>query len=444
MSDINQIVNVTITRENARVTRKGFGTPLVVGIHNAFPERVRTYLNITGVGEDFASTEEEYVMAQMLFGQALSPEKILIGKRIQTAPQSIDITIAGTPAEDDVFTVNIGRVEYSFTALTTPTVTDIAAGLVALIDAAAGIDAVNSVGVITVNATDSLSSLYIVATTTNSVAGTITQASSATGTVEALATTLDGVDAVNPDWYGLLIAKRSVIEDRDADILEGAAQAESREKLMGYSSEDVTAIAASTTDVFAVLQGLSRDRSTGIYSATAFEYPEAGWFGLQLPKDGGTTNWKFRTISGATPSILDGSAYTNLKSKNANFIETIGGKNIISSEGVVASGEYVDIIRGVDVTKAEIAEDTYGYLSSQEKVPFTNPGMIATANPTQAVLTRKANIGLYVLDTIIVNIPDVSEISTTDKANRQFKGTTFSAQFQGAINFVEIKGVVYP
>ena len=70
--------------------------------------------------------------------------------------------------------------------------------------------------------------------------------------------------------------------------------------------------------------------------------------------------------------------------------------------------------------------------------------MIATANFTKAVLTRKAGIGLYVLESIIVDVPDVSEISIVDKANRQFKGTTFSAQFQGAINYVEIKGIVYP
>lgn len=445
MSDINQIVNVTITRESARVTRKGFGTALVVGVHDAFPERVRTYLDLSGVGEDFASTTEEYIMAQMLFGQSISPEKILIGKRVQTAPQSVDVTIAGTPAEGDIFTINIGRVEYSYTALAAPSETTVAAGLVAIIDAVTGLDAVQSgAGVITINATNVLDSVYIVATSTDSAAGTITQASASVGTVETLATTLDGIDAENPDWYGLLIAKRGVIEDRNADILEGAAQAEAREKLMGYSSEDPTSVDATTTDVFAVLQLASRDRSTGIYSPNAFEYPEAGWFGLQLPKGAGTTNWKFKTISGATPTVLSGTAYTNLLGKNANFIETIANKNIISSEGVVASGEYIDIIRGVDSTKAEIQEDTYGYLSSKDKVPFTNPGMIATANFTKAVLTRKAELGLYVLESIIVDVPDVSEIPIVDKANRQFKGTTFSAKFQGAINYVEIKGVVYP
>jgi len=73
MSDINQIVNVTITREDARVTRAGFGTPLALGVNAAFSERVRTYLNLSGVGEDFVSTTEEYKMAQMLFGQEFVP-----------------------------------------------------------------------------------------------------------------------------------------------------------------------------------------------------------------------------------------------------------------------------------------------------------------------------------------------------------------------------------
>jgi len=214
--------------------------------------------------------------------------------------------------------------------------------------------------------------------------------------------------------------------------------------LYGYSTNEADAITASTTDIFSVLQGLSYNRSFGIYSATDIQYPEAGLMGGQFPKPAGTTNWKFKTIVGATPSILTATAFNNLKGKNANFTESIKGKNIVSSEGVVAGGEYIDVIRGIDSTISEMQEDVYGYLTSQEKVPFTNPGMQALALQIQGVLVRKANLGLYVLDTIIVTVPDVSEISNTDKANRQFLGTTFSAQLQGAINFTEFTGKVFP
>ena len=96
MSDINQIIAVTVTRENAKVTRAGFGTPLIVGVNGAFVERVRTYLNITAVSADFAATTEEYLMAAMVFGQSASPVSVKIGRRVASAAQSNDVTIAGT------------------------------------------------------------------------------------------------------------------------------------------------------------------------------------------------------------------------------------------------------------------------------------------------------------------------------------------------------------
>lgn len=443
MSEINQIVNVTITRENARVTRVGFGTPLVIGVSDAFAERVRTYSNITAVGVDYGTTTEEYLMANMLFSQALSPTSILIGRRLATVAQQNDITIAGTVLEDEVFTAVIDRVTYTYTALTTPTPTTVAAGLAALINAATNLAAANVAGVITVDPIAIPQTFLISSVSTDSVGATIVASPDGASTIEAIATTLDAINLENSDYYGLLVAKRGVTADSVDDISEAATAAEARKKLYLYSTDEATAITASTADIFSTLQALSRDRSAGIYSATDYEYPEAGWMGLQFPKSPGSTNWKFKTISGATPSTLTDTAITNLKAKNANFIETVGGRNLTTSEGVVASGEYIDVIRGIDSTIQEIAEDTFAYLASQDKVPFTNPGMIATAGPISTVLNRKADLGVFVKSSILVNIPDVTAVSASDKANRQFTGTTFSAQLQGAINYVTFVGVVY-
>jgi len=358
--------------------------------------------------------------------------------------QENKITIGGTPLEDDIFTAIINGVTYAYTALATPTVTSIAAGLAALIDAATNLTSTSAVGVITVTADVAADSFFISTLSTDSAAGTIVGAVDETLNVEAIADTLDAINLEDPDYYGILMAKRGVLGDQLLDIEDAATNSESRKKLYGYSTDDPDAPTSATSDIFSVLQLASRDRSIGIWSDTHEEYPECGWFGLQLPKDAGSTNWTFKTISGATPSILSGTAYTNLLAKNANFIETIKGSSIITSEAKVASGEYVDIIRGVDSTQSRIAEDTFAYLKSKDKVPFTNPGMQATAAPTQGVLIEKAREGLYVESSIVVTVPDVSEINITEKANRQFKGTTFSAQLQGAINYVEIAGVVYP
>lgn len=41
MAALSQIVDVTITLQSARITRAGFGTPLILDYHTKFAERVR-------------------------------------------------------------------------------------------------------------------------------------------------------------------------------------------------------------------------------------------------------------------------------------------------------------------------------------------------------------------------------------------------------------------
>jgi len=100
------------------------------------------------------------------------------------------IVIAGTPAENDVYTATINGVAYSFTALATPTVTSVADGLVALIDAASDISADNTAGVITV--TPDSANVNISALSTDSTAGTITLGAVGTVVGNALKTGVSG------------------------------------------------------------------------------------------------------------------------------------------------------------------------------------------------------------------------------------------------------------
>jgi len=442
MANINSIVNVVITRESARITRAGFGTALVLGVHNKFDEAVRKYNDIAGVGEDFASTDEVYVAAAQLFGQQISPASILVGKRNTTAEQSNIITIGGTPAEGDVYTVTVNRNTYTYTAPATPTTDSVATGIQALIDADTEIDAAVVASDITCTPAN-VGSSFLLSALATSILGTIVIAED-TGTVETIADSLDAIDAENPAWYALVVTKRGAEADRIADILETAIQSEARTKLYGCSSSQASAITTADDDVFSVLKGLNYDRTFGFYSTSDLNYPEAAIFGLQLPKTAGTTNWKFKQIKGVPAEVLTATQANELLGKRANFVEEIKGVAAITSEGNVMSGEYIDVIRGVDSTQAEIGEDIYVYLLSQEKVPFTDTGISAIMSLVFKVLDRKSKIGLYVASSLKVQGPKAADVPTAEKANRQLFGVTFSAQLQGAVNYVEIKGKVYP
>ncbi len=93
-TEIKDIVQVSITRETAKITRVGFGTPMILGVHSAFTERIRSYASITAVAVDFATTSDEYRMANILFSQQLSPATIKIGRREVSAAVEVIVTVA--------------------------------------------------------------------------------------------------------------------------------------------------------------------------------------------------------------------------------------------------------------------------------------------------------------------------------------------------------------
>lgn len=80
-ADISEIVNITITRETAAVTRAGFGTLLVVGAHTENADRIRFYTDLDGLTDDgFSSSDEIYKAVEAAFAQSPRPERVAVGR----------------------------------------------------------------------------------------------------------------------------------------------------------------------------------------------------------------------------------------------------------------------------------------------------------------------------------------------------------------------------
>lgn len=113
---LSEIVNVQITRETQTVSEAGFGALMILGVHKRFNDRIRYYTNIQGVGEDFDPTDLEYIAAQDVFGQSISPNLLAIGRRsvdnvtitVESAQEPFDYTttINGTDVTIDSTSTN--------------------------------------------------------------------------------------------------------------------------------------------------------------------------------------------------------------------------------------------------------------------------------------------------------------------------------------------------
>lgn len=517
---INDIVVVNITREAAKLTRAGFGTPLVFGEHNKFDlgELARVYNNITAVEEDFSTSDEEYKAAAKLFGQDVSPEQIIIGDRGANATQKMTVTIDTVENNTDYFTY-INGTEFKYTSDADATAAEISAGLVAAINGGSEpVTAADLTGTytltadvegdpftisfgtrqsftqITVCTVDTATALTEYMTKINTtefkvtsdatptaieIAGLlvtainlgnepVTATDNADGTydIEAdekdtefdiwvdsrqsisgdrpnanVASELSALRTQNDDWYGLVLTRRATEAKQIQDIKQASEYIEPLMKVYPPCIDEATIPTVATTDVATYIKGKAYDHTFGVFYSTDEEsYPEAAWLGKQLPKDPGSTTWKFKTLAGITPDTLSSSQVGYLKSKNCNFYETVGGVNITSGEGIVASGEYIDIIRGADWLGTRMAEGIFALLVSSEKVPFTSQGIGQVEDVIRYWLQKGVDRGFVVADSYVINMPDIDDIDPADKAARFLNDVTWTAQLQGAIHKVSIEG----
>lgn len=426
MSEIDQIIQITLTRESTPVEVASFQIPGVLATFTNFPERTRTYTDINAVGGDFSTTDPVYVIASKLFGQSTVgavPPSIVVGRRqVNTVNGSVTVQNS-TP-----YTVTINGTPYTFTSEGTATAIEIVAGL----DTAVG---TNPIGV---TFTDNLDGTFTVGPT---VAGTPWSFRSSSNVIHTNATPTesyaDAEVAMNQDnstWYALFADTHL-----QADVVALSNVVAAQRKIMGTSSQDPAVITTGTTDIAAVLSDASAGRTYGVYLGTAdTEYPEAAWAGSQLAYTPGSNDWDFKRAVGVTVSKLTDTARVNLRAKNMNMYTRVGGVNIFQ-DGNMFDGTPIDQVVVEDWLYARLQEGIYFRIINSLKIPMTNPGLVIVENEIRSVLSQAQANGA--IDTgWTVTTPDVTEIPETLRALRTAGVFKFNVRLAGSIRKVIING----
>ena len=93
---LSDIVNVQITRQTQSVTEAGFGTLMILGTSKAFNEWIKKYANMQEVAVDFDPWDLEYIAAQDVFSQVVTPPFIYIGRRtVDTVDIEVETALSG-------------------------------------------------------------------------------------------------------------------------------------------------------------------------------------------------------------------------------------------------------------------------------------------------------------------------------------------------------------
>lgn len=438
---LEDIVSVSITAQTTTVSRLGFGTPLIARFHNVIASVVREYKSLTAMTDDgWSATDPAVLIATKIASQNPKPASWKIGKRTSAFTQSVEITPINT-TEDFVydFDIVVGTTTTNITYTNGPaeTVASIVTALTALITAVAGITATDNATHVTVD-TDTAGDLvdYVRVSEQPDDLGfkDVT-------TDPGLAADLTAIETVDPDgWYALLLDSNS-----EAEILVAAAFIEARKKIFLCNTSDTEVIDnVVTTDVMSDLQSFAYARTAIIYSqARLLNWTGAAWAGNRLPSDPGSSTWAFKTLAAVqVDSKLTGGQVSVIESKGGNVYRTIAGVNV-TTFGITASGEYIDVTRFIDWLDARIKERIFSVLINNAKIPYTDVGVDLMRAQVLAQLDQGITVGGLAADPApVVTAPAVADIDPADKANRILPDIFFQATLAGAIHQLVISGVL--
>jgi len=442
---LNDIVSITISRETTAVTQAGFGTYAIIAefatdkTTTTF-DRYRTYASLSEMSDDgWASGDDVYDMATIVFSQNPKLNKVLIGRKDSGDASWSEALAAVENATSDWYAFSIiasNAATFTFDA-------DFITGNT--------IDfTINGTAVTQVPFNSDNGTTY--ADIKTQIETDITDSSV---TIDAVARTViveifgqSGVDTASVIVAsGASQAGSSVSFANEDDYKAVAAWTETQKKIFFYaSSSEGIYDSGSTTDIAYFMKNTNYDRTVSIYHTnaqgdTSPSWIEAGWPGECLPYDVGEQTWAYKTISAVASYNITSSQRSTILGKNCNIYTPIAGV-AVTEEGKVASGEWIDIIRGVDKLEARLQEAIFSELVNSRKIPYDNSGIQVIEGIVKGVLSDFAGDGFLIEDTIEVSVPKYADISSTDKINRNLPDITFEASPQGAIHKVVIQGTI--
>lgn len=431
---IDDIVSVQISRETTTVSQDSFGIVMIMGTHKVFNDRLKYYSQLTEMVTDgFATTTKEYLAAAKLLAQTPRVETFAIGRR---SVDDATVTVSTVAASTD-YTVTINGIACTYTSASSgDDATDIGEGLEGAINSASashswGLTATNTTGTIAiVSATDDNAWTLSVNSTKLTISTLVASAD--------IADDLTAIQEENSNWYGLVATTRTA-----GDIEAIAEWVEANKKIFGTASADANILDdSSTTDIAYLLNQANYSRTFVLYHKDAATvYPEAAWFGERFPYLPGKGSWAFKELAGIADSNLTTDQRTNAFAKKANTFESRGGASI-TMEGWMASGEFIDVMRGLDWLESKIQANIYSRLVNQD-VPFTDAGVAIIETELRRSLDLAVTQGVLASSPeYTVTAPLVSTVSADDKAHRNLPAVNFTGTLAGAIHHVSIIGSV--
>lgn len=144
MTELSEIVTITITQDTVGQTQPGFGTPLVLSHNATFSERVRYYSSTTEAAVDWAVTSPEYLSIRAALSQTPHVEQVAVGRATLKPTQQYTISASAVRNSDarsyrlNVTGQGVTATTATYTSDSTATAGEIHNGLLTSLNAVVG------------------------------------------------------------------------------------------------------------------------------------------------------------------------------------------------------------------------------------------------------------------------------------------------------------------
>jgi hypothetical protein len=436
MSDLDNIISITVSASSLTLTRPGFSTMAIAVYHTKYVDRVRTYSSPQDVLADgFTVNEAGYRAVASAFKQNPRLKQVKMIRLTTAVAHTVELTPATFSAGEtlSLTMVDSQGVEYPISRLVpgSSTLTAEVTALANLIDPVADITAVNTGGIKVTATGGTAGKLWWFKNLKNIQIKDITPDAS-------IDTDLAAALAVDTDWYGLVWTIES---KANSDKAVSWAQANGKFAMV-HSADDIEAATGGSL-IGAAYKAAADDHAYGIWSRDTINYPAAAHLGRQLAVNPGSSKYNDKTLIGVTVDVLTPTQKTALETAGWNYYINIGNLPATRKEGKVFSGEYADIITGTDWMKVEAQSRGYEVIRADEKLSYTDAGLQKLAGALRGVMKLASGPQYNLLDPgnpdagidpPAVTMPLVSDIDITSRKNRNVPGVQMSARFQGAVN----------
>lgn len=260
-----------------------------------------------------------------------------------------------------------------------------------------------------------------------------------------LAADLNELLAADGDFYGLLLDSQGA-----AEVLAASSWAETNRRFFAYQTADSEVGDASVTDdVMSTLKLGARFYTLGFFYpgiALSDGWLAAAALGQHLPTDPGSATLAFKTLRGITRRAISDSFVAAIVTtpdsvgKNGNIYTDFGGQSA-TFPGMMAAGEWADVVRGLDWARATMRARFLAVQLANAKVAFTDNGVDLFR--AEVIATLKAGIASKLFAETpkytVVATP-VADTSVLDRSARRFNGISFSVPLAGAILYTSASG----